>query len=191
LRCISCEKLSFTIICKNCQDKLLKPEFYQRELENGFKVYSFYKYEDIKKLLNSKYEFYGDRVINILAKLSLGKFSKNFTFTNEVYAIPIDDFVKKDFSHSAILAKHLKSNYIKPIYNTLHAKNRIKFAGKSLDFRKQNPRNFQYKGKSNIQVILVDDIITTGTTILEAKKALEQYSCEVLFALSLSDVKVY
>jgi competence protein ComFC len=39
-------------------------------------------------------------------------------------------------------------------------------------------------------VILIDDIVTTGTTILEAKKCLEENNCEVLFALTLTDAKL-
>jgi len=188
LRCLVCESLSFSIICKNCQEDLLKSNFYKREIDKDFFVYSFYTYGEIKELLNCKYEFYGDRVLNILAKLSFEKFASNFDFTNQIYAIPIDDFVKKDFSHSAILVHHLKSKYITPIYNTLHAKHRVKYAGKSLEFRKQNIRDFRYSGEKNIQAILVDDIVTTGLTMKEAKKVLEENGCEVLFALTLSDL---
>ena len=49
--------------------------------------------------------------------------------------------------------------------------------------------DFTYKGEKNLEVILIDDIITSGSTILEAKKALEKNGCKVLFALTLSDAK--
>ena len=39
-------------------------------------------------------------------------------------------------------------------------------------------------------MILVDDLITTGSTILEAKEVLEKNNCEVLFALSISDASI-
>jgi competence protein ComFC len=44
--------------------------------------------------------------------------------------------------------------------------------------------------QKNIQVILVDELVTTGLTILEAKECLENHGCEVLFALTLSDARV-
>jgi len=189
MRCISCENLSWQIICKNCQDNLLVPHFHKRELENEFFVYSFYGYEDIKKLINAKYEFYGDKIFNILGNLAFKKFSLNFNFNEKIVAIPIDDHTRHEFSQSAILAKHLKTEFIKPQYATLRATNIIKYAGKGLDFRQQNQRDFKYSGKQNLKVILVDDLVTTGLTLLEAKKKLENNDCEVLFALTLSDAK--
>ncbi len=190
MRCITCQTLSFEIICKVCQDRFLTSSFHKRELEKDFFVYSFYKFDEVKELLNTKYEFYGDRVLNILGKLSFKKFSSNFEFTNQVYALPLDDHTRHQFSHTAILSKHLKSNQIKPIYNTLKATNIVKYAGKDLEFRKKNKRKFLYTGKQNLQVILIDDLITTGSTILEAKKGLEQNNCEVLFALTISDANL-
>ncbi|MDC0933541.1 phosphoribosyltransferase family protein [Arcobacteraceae bacterium] len=190
MRCLSCQSLSFKIICTQCQDELLKPSFYKRELSKDFFVYSFYKYAEVNELLNTKYEFYGDRVYNILASLSFAEFAKNFQYENSITAIAIDDHTRHDFSHTAILTRHLKSTYIIPKYDLLKVQNQIKYAGKNLEFRKKNKRNFIYKGEKHCQVILVDDIITTGSTLLEAKEILEKNNCEVLFALSISDANI-
>jgi len=190
MRCITCQSFSFKIICKDCQEKLLIPSFYKRELTKGFFVYSFYKFDEVKDLINTKYEFYGDKVYTVLSSLALEKFALNFTFENEVFVIGIDDHTRHEFSHTAILAKSLKSKYITPKYNLLKAQNKVKYAGKNLEFRKNNKRDFVYNGKQNIQVILVDDLITTGSTILEAKEVLEKNNCEVLFALSISDASI-
>jgi len=189
MRCVACEKLSFSMICKRCQDRYFVPVFNKRELSKDFFVYSFYEYDVVKELLNSKYQFYGDKIYTILALLSFTKFAQYFDFIEVVDAIAIDDHTRHDFSHTAILTKHLKSNHIVPKINLLQAGNKLKYAGRSLLFRKQNPRNFTYKGLKNKNVILVDDIITTGTTLLEAKKCLEKGGCTVLFALTLSDAK--
>ena len=85
MRCITCQSFSFKIICKDCQEKLLIPSFYKRELTKDFFVYSFYKFDEVKDLINTKYEFYGDKVYTVLSSLSLEKFAQNFTFENEVY----------------------------------------------------------------------------------------------------------
>lgn len=190
MRCINCQSISFKIICKKCQERFLTPSFYKREITKDFFVYSFYKLDDVKEFINSKYEFYGDRVFTILAKLSFERFAQNFKYENEVYAIPIDDHTRHEFSHTAILAKHLKSEFILCKYNVLKAQNIVKYAGKNLDFRKQNKRNFLYTGKEKVQVILVDDVVTTGSTMLEAKEILENYNCEVLFGLSISNANI-
>ena len=189
MRCILCEKLSFPIICNKCQNTLLIPSFYKRELKKDFFVYSFYNYEEIKNLLNSKYQFYGDKIYNILATHSLKKFGDSFEYPQKVFTIPIDDHTRHEFSHTAILANKLKSHTIIPLFNKLKAKNIVKYAGRDLVFRKKNRRDFVYSGNKNIQVILVDDLVTTGLTILEAKEILEKNGCEVLFALTLSDAK--
>ena len=189
IKCISCGAFSLKIICTTCQKNLFQPELYKRELEKDFFVYSFYKYEDIKELINSKYQFFGDRVFNILAKLSFEKFASNFKYSSQAIAIAIDDHTRHSFSHTAILAKALQSKYIKIKYNQLKASHIVKYAGHNLEFRHKNKRDFRYNGDKNLQIILVDDIVTTGSTIQEAKKVLENYGCEVLFALTLSDVK--
>ncbi|MEA3512311.1 MAG: phosphoribosyltransferase family protein [Campylobacterota bacterium] len=190
MRCLTCQSLSFQMICKDCQENYLEPSFFKRELEKDFFVYSFYKLEEIKELINTKYEFYGDRVFNILAKNSFAKFSSNFNFSDDVYSIAIDDHTRHQFSQTAILVKHTKSEIITPLYDTLKATNIVKYAGKDLKFRKKNKRDFIYKGHKNIQVILIDDLVTTGSTILEAKDILERDGCEVLFSLCLCDAKV-
>jgi len=187
MRCISCQSLSWKLVCKNCQKNLLTSSFYKRELAEDFFVYTFYKFDEVKELLNTKYEFFGDKIYAILGSLSFKKFAQNFSYPDKVYAVAIDDHTRHQFSHTAILSKHLKSEIIHTSYNNLIAKNKVKYAGKNLEFRKNNKRDFYYKGKQNIQVILVDDLVTTGTTLLEAKEVLEKNNCEVLFALCISD----
>ncbi|MDN5048640.1 phosphoribosyltransferase family protein [Aliarcobacter butzleri] len=188
--CLTCKNLSLEIICKDCQKNLLVPSFHKREIEDGFFNYSFYSLSELEDLINSKYYFYGDRVFNILAKLSFAKFALNFDFPSEVLAIPIDDHTRHDFSHCAILAKHLKSKTIKPKYNSLKATNIVKYAGKNLEFRQKNSRKFQINNLSDKFVILCDDLITTGTTIIQAKKALEKKNNQILFSLTLADAKL-
>ena len=189
-KCILCKNFSFESICKDCQNYYLSPSINTRVLLNDFKVFSFYKYSEISNLLHTKHTFYGSKVFRLLAKNSFSIFAKDFKFDNIVFALPIDDKVTYLYSHTAILAKYLKSPFIKPIFNALRAKNSISYSKKSLDFRLKNPRNFIYKYKKNIDVILVDDIITTGTTILEAKELLQKQNVNVLFALTLADARL-
>lgn len=188
--CICCENLSLSIICKTCQETLLSPSFHRREIQKDFFNYSFYSLSEIEDLLNSKYQFFGDRVFNILAKLSFEKFAKNFHYETPLLALPIDDHTRHEFSHTAILTKHLKSKNIDVKYNCLKATNIVKYAGKDLEYRQKNPRKFKLSNISNHKVILCDDIITTGTTIQEAKKVLQKQNNEVLFSLTLADAKL-
>jgi len=190
MKCITCENLSFQIICKNCQNTLLQPSFYKREIDENFYNFSFYALSEIEDLISSKYYFHGDRVFNLLAKLSFAKFAKNFNIEDNITAIPIDDHTRHEFSHTAILARHLNSQNIKAKYNHLKATNIVKYAGKDLEFRVKNKRRFKLTNFSNKKAILCDDLITTGATILEAKRVLEKQNNEVLFSLTLADAKL-
>ncbi|GAB6045041.1 ComF family protein [Caminibacter profundus] len=147
-------------------------------------VFSFFDYDVLEFFNKYKYHKRGDLVYKILAR-PFREFALNFEY--KAYVIPIDDNPKKGFSHTAILAKALHSKYLNPIFGSLIATSDVKYAGKSLEFRLKNPRNFIYLGKKNIDVILVDDIKTTGITIKEAIKTLEKYNVNVLFSVVLSD----
>jgi competence protein ComFC len=65
----------------------------------------------------------------------------------------------------------------------------MSYSGQSLEFRLSNPRKFTYTGKKNIDAILVDDIITTGTTLQEAMIVLKKNGVRVQFALTLADAR--
>ncbi len=188
-RCILCKKLSSPIICHICQSNLLIPSLKHRNLLNDHLVYSFYNYSEIETLLKSKYSYLGSSIYKILAQNSFSIFAKEFKFPNKVYVLGVDDVLKSGYSHTAILAFSMKTKNIKPIFGSIRAKNSVQYAGKSLDFRLKNPRQFQYNFKSGIDAILVDDIITTGTTLNEAKMILEKHGVNVLFSMTLSDAR--
>ena len=190
MKCLMCESLSFTHICSSCQELFLKPSLYKRKLSNGTQVISFYKYREIKDLLHTKHTDLGYYIYNILAQNSFKKFAQEFKFTNKITSIAIDDHVESGYSHTAILNNSLNSSYIKPLHSHLRAKNRISYSGKSKEFRILNPRNFHFRNFQDKELILVDDIITTGATLYQATQTMRQNSKEVLFCLTLADVSM-
>ena len=109
--------------------------------------------------------------------------------SREVYIVGIDEYVKNGYAHVALLTNAMKTKTSIAQHSALMAQNRVNYSGKSLQFRLENPREFLYKGKSNVDVILVDDIITTGITLQEAQKSLLAHDVNVLFALTLADVE--
>ena len=191
MRCLSCHKLSFSAFCQVCQSRLLQPTIAKRVL-NGFEVYSFYHYQHIEDLLLTKHTPQGYIIYNALARIVFKKFIKNFIRYDkrEIYIVGIDENIKFGYSHVALLTHQMRQPNVKVLHAKLLAKNAISYAGKNLQFRLENPRNFKYTGKKNIQVILVDDLITTGSTMLEAKEILEKNNCEVIFGLTLSDANI-
>ena len=188
MRCLLCENFSLTHICSHCQSTFLKPSLYKRQLENGITVFSFYKYEEIKSLLHTKHTDLGFYIYKILAQNSLKLFADSLNFEQKTALLCIDDTIESGYSHTALLAKSLKSRYIKPHYGKLRANNPISYSGKNRLFRHNNPRDFQYKHFKEKEVILVDDIVTTGSTLTQAITLLQKHDKEVLFCLTLSDV---
>lgn len=184
--CYNCSSFSLRIFCKKCEKELKKLECKRRVLDDGLEVISFYKYSKIKKLLNHKHFISGYFILNKLASFSF----KKFDFNTKGVAIGLDDDCSSGYSHTAILLKNIKSKNIKPIYNALKARNKVIYKGKSLAFRKKNKRNYKILKNIHQDVILVDDIITSGESLKQAHKCLKKAKINVLFALVLADAKV-
>ena len=159
---------------------MIKPEFRKKE-----DIISFYDYEEIEKLIKYKYYKFGNRVLEILAKESISKFFD--LYPEKLNIIPIDDNPDKGFAHTAVLASSVKGHNI--LYSTLHSKNNIHYAGEDLEFRLNNPKDFEYTGKENIDVVLIDDVVTTGSTIKEAKEELKKHNVNVLFSVVLANLQ--
>ena len=189
MRCLVCEGLSFIHICKTCQNELLSPSLYKRKLLGKTLVYSFYKYQDIEPFLLSKHTDLGHYIYTILAKNSFSPFSKSFKFENRVCSLSIDDHVKSGYSHTAVLNKQLKSEVITPRYAKLRATSTTSYSGKDYQFRLLHPRGFKMKAFKEEDVILVDDIITTGLTLTQAIQSVEAEGKNVLFCLTLADAR--
>jgi competence protein ComFC len=116
-------------------------------------------------------------------------FAQNFEYDSKVISLSIDDHVKNGYSHTAVLNKALQSRWIKPLYAKIRAKNTISYSGKDYQFRLLNPRDFKVVEFDDEDVILVDDVITTGLTLTQAVQALQKEGKNVLFCLTLADAR--
>jgi competence protein ComFC len=188
MRCLSCHKLSISSFCDRCQKKLLQPSVSKRQL-GSLDVYSFFNYQNIEDLLLTKHTAQGFIVYKALAKMTFRPFIKRFLEEDSrlIHVIGVDETVKYGYSHVALLTHELQTKKSKVLHAKLLANNHINYSGKSLEYRLNNPRAFKYTGIKDIEVILVDDIITTGTTLKEAKDVLTANGVQVLFSLTLAD----
>ncbi len=190
MKCILCESYAFTHICSTCQTTFLSPSLHKRKLFNGVDIISFYNYEEIKELLFTKHTDIGFYIYNILAQLSFKKFAEEFHTKEKYISLAVDDTIKSGYSHTAILNHALKTYNINPLNNKLRAKNSVSYSGKSKIFRQNNPRNFQLKKFKGNNIILVDDIITTGQTLIQACAKVAEQGKTVRFCLTLTDVSL-
>ena len=187
MKCLMCEDFSFNIICKNC-DSLLKLSPQKRFYADGFAVFSFYEYQSIEFLLKSKYHIIGSRIYKFLAKKAWTYFHSTNSGFPAVYGIGLDDRVEHCYSHSGVIVKEFAKSFT-PLFGALKAKGDIHYAGKSLKYRQNHKKGFVYSGKRDISAVLIDDIITSGASIDEARECLEKNGVRVLFALVLSDAR--
>lgn len=185
MRCLSCGKWGLKVICKRCEQNIaLKPSI---RLVGGLKVYSFFAYSEIEILLHYKYSPVGSRVYEVLSWIAREYFKKNFSL--QAYGVGIDDNVRRGYSHNGVFLHSFSQCGIKPLYGELLASSAVSYAGKSLEYRQSHPKGFCTKLEGCKDLILFDDIITTGTSLMEAKKVLEERGNEVLFALTLCDAR--
>ena len=187
MRCQLCLNLSWHPLCKNCLNTVLISTPNKRVLEDGLVVYSAYNYKDIKNLLHTKHTYHGAKIFAQLTKHALLPLVKTFT-CRDVFSLPIDDHTRSGYSHSAVIADELRS-IIKPLYSKLRAKNKKRYSGQTLHVRTQNRRDFTLTCKENLDIILIDDIITTGNTLKEANATCKQNGLNVLFAITLANTK--
>lgn len=190
MRCYTCSKLSVAILCKACKERLFRTTIGTRRI-GTLDVISFYKYTALESLLLTKHKPEGYRIYKALANMTMKPFIEEFLEADNrtVYIVGVDEYVKSGYAHVALLTRAMKTKYSVPLHSKLMARNRVTYAGKDLQFRLSNPRDFVYSGKSDIDVILVDDIITTGITLQEAQSVLQSHGVNVLFALTLADVE--
>ena len=190
MRCYSCSKLSLSIICKLCINTLFRTTTSTRKV-GTLDVISFYKYATVESLLHTKHKPEGYRIYKKMASITMKPFIEEFVEADDrvVYIVGVDEYVKSGYAHVALLTASMKTKTSKPLHASLIAQNRVNYSGRDLQFRLNNPRDFNYNGKTDIDVILVDDIITTGITLQEAQKVLVENGVNVLFALTLADVE--
>lgn len=183
MRCIVCQKWG-KLLCQQCFPNLTLG----KRLVDAMPVYSFYAFSDIELLLHYKYTAIGSRIFSLLAQRASAYFVREVRDLDNVYGVGIDDNVQKGYSHTGVIMDAFRYCGIRPCYGELLAKNPISYAGKSLEYRQKNPKNFQTKLK-NKNLVIFDDVITTGTSLREAKKLLESCNNTVLFGLTLCDAR--
>lgn len=187
MRCQLCRRLSLQPICPDCAQVYLKPAICSRKLPCGLEVRSFFRYEEIEPLLLTKHFPHGRRIFRQLAQCAFA--GLELPADQNLHVIAVDDRVESGWSHTAVMAHTLCPRRFTPLYGVLQAKNRVHYSGKSLGFRQQHPRMFRYTGPVGITALLVDDVLTTGTTLAEAYSVLRGFGIDVPLALVLADVQ--
>lgn len=184
MRCLLCQTISLRLLCADC-DRALAPAPRIHDLQD-LKLISFYDYDDVEPLTWAKYHPFGSLVLKRLAIKAFRPFFRDLSLEQKTAIVPIDDHISRFFSHTAVLAKYAAAGRTTARFGALRAQSHEKYAGQTLAFRRAHPRRFVCKPFAENATILIDDLSTTGTTLLEASEAIQKSGKSVLFAVTLS-----
>jgi len=196
MRCLICGSLSLKHICNKCQREFLTPRVYKQYVDEMV-VISFFKYSEIDFLLKTKNSYVGSYILKILTQNSIKTFINGNSFDklgDHVGIVPIDDRPSEaGYSHTALISKQIENQTFKPCFNTLRANNDVKYQGQSREFRENNSREFHFNQQKckYPTMILVDDIITTGSTFRQAKREIYNHydKFHIFFGVTLAYVE--
>lgn len=190
MRCLSCRKFSLDVICDRCHMQLLKPTVSTRKA-GTLDVISLFGYRTVAPFLLRKHGPVGYRLYRYFARKQIAPFLEAFAegIDERVWLVGVDEYPASGYSHTAILTRYGRVEKMPNLPGALVARNRVNYAGKTLRYRLENPRDFLYRGPSGIRAVLIDDIVTTGVTLQEAHSLLRRSGVEVVFALTLADAR--
>jgi len=189
VRCLSCRRWSLLPVCSLCEKEFFAPEFHERKV-GSLEVLSLFGYRSIEPYLLSKHTALGYRIFRYFGRRHIAPFLKRIAAEIPgLTLIPLDDLPRRGgYSHTALLTRYAPAG-LRVLTGALRAGNAVSYAGKSLEYRLAHPREFRYRGPGGIEAVLVDDVVTTGTTLSEAAEVLRAHEVEVLFALTLADAR--
>ena len=200
-KCIECGcSINKHVLCKTCLKTVQNLSCFPQQIINGYRVYSVFYYEGVIKTLIHKLKFKHNKACAYYAAGFLYDYIKqikNENFNNAVI-IPIvthkNNFKSRGYDNVLEITKELskltgfrldcnslkKIKYTEPQYK-LNAKQRTKNLEGSFSLNK----NFNHGGL----VIIVDDIVTTGSTLCVVTNLFKERGINNLICLTLSKTK--
>lgn len=193
-RCFYCKKPSiYNLTHQNCLKKF-----------NIDQVGSVFYYNDfLKKIIkNIKYRYVKeafDELIKVIDpnKILFLELYKNISEEILIQPIPLHEnkLKKRGFNQSYLIALYLQKFLNFPIVDFLERKKETK---NQAEIKSRKERFLNVKGAfqikkgidkkilKNKRIILVDDVITTGYTLLEASKTLKKYGVFKIYVFTLA-----
>lgn len=197
IECVSCGKLG-VFICDNCFYKIEvnKPNFFENECISQVHIASSYHQKTLQTLIHFfKYQFIRD-LGDPLSKILIDYYSQieNKLENPILVPVPLHKIRQRErcFNQSEILGNFFANHFKYELNNSLlvrkintkhqadlNKRDRLKnikkaFFIKDINFVKN--KNF----------IIIDDVYTTGSTVLEISKLLKQYGAKEIWVLVIA-----
>lgn len=199
VECLGCHQFD-EIICQKCLDKIIVLNKWEPNLYSLRRIVTIFDYQQplLKKSLKSfKYSPYN---LNILKKLSplfirclkQSPLTLDYLTKNKFVLVPIplsrQKLAKRGFNQANLIAQELATAFNWPLKKYLKKeKNTPSQTNLSREQRKLNVQNiFKTQGEIVPNIILIDDILTTGATLEQAAKVLYQAGAKKIWAIVLA-----
>ena len=190
IECISCQKPD-TLICYTCLSHI-HTRFNNSKLPSGLEIYAAYGFSIpiVRKLITRAKYYHSPIIFEELTLHAIPTLSPIFLIqkTKKSILIPVPlhfiRFQKRGFNQSNIIAQTLADTFqntevvplIKRIKHTpqqakLNKINRIKNIKNSFSIDSRYAKQFIQK---NYTFMIIDDVISTGSTVLEIEKLLQE-----------------
>ena len=203
-RCLVCGQTS-SYLCSHCRTLLKQHAFIPQNnsLLDGRVALFFYTWPIPALIQELKYKFVSDQVDDITNIMSttlkvnypnLVKYwqSQHFVFT----PIPLNRFRQnwRGFNQSELISQKLAQQFSIPVIADLLIKDRYT-PPQVLQQKRQNRQknqvdafslNTSYLLKVPKNIVIIDDVYTTGSTILSATQKLKEYGSKTVMALTLA-----
>lgn len=193
LSCSLCQsdRASQTSVCQDCWQQLpwLKQYIHRQEMQ--IQVAAYYQYPLDRMIQQFKYEQQLHYLPLFNHMLSQLKFPK----VQAIVPMPISPqrLIERGYNQALLLAEHLAKQLNVPIWQPIlrqdqqHQKglNRLeRLSNIEQQFVIQAPSKVRYR-----RVLIVDDVITTGSSIQALQTKLQQLGCQQIHAVCLASPK--
>lgn len=185
-KCIICDADDFVGLCPLCKSKI-------KRVKNQDYILSYGYYGGILKdlILSFKYDksFIAAKVIS---ELLLDLIYEEKINCDVICYVPMtkSSVKKRGFNQCEVIAKYLSRELDIPVSNSIiKVKNTKEQKSLSKEERARNIKGaFKIKENyiSNKRILLIDDIVTTGATLLECKSILENYDVKEINILTIA-----
>lgn len=170
------------MICPLCEEK-----FEMISNENDPEVFSLYRYNEAMQDYLHRYKFMHDVLLAKVFRKQI--FEYLHRRTEKIVPIPMHPVKLKErtFQHVDELLKQANISYV----HYLEKNTKESQGGKSREERLKTPQIFRLKENvcvENEEILLIDDIYTTGTTIRHAKQLLLHAGAKSVKAFTLIKV---
>lgn len=181
------------VFCEDCLKKIkpIASRFLQVNSKYSMPVFAVSDYKNPLKSLILKKTFSQSWASFKLAQLILSRLnSLSLLEIDCIIPIPLHwtRYAKRGFNQAEIMANVLGQNLNKPVLNILKRKKRTKYQSSlPVELRAENLKNafniISFDELKNKNILLVDDLCTTGATLQNAAKVLVKFNPKSISAV--------